>query len=413
MEHHEKINKEVKETVDRDKLEQTKKKHIKKTAYARMKKGATLLNWIGHFCQANSFVLASSGAVCLLWDRMGANGIPFIILCLAGFGLVEYGVGLTNRTFHSMRLDDKVISPIIYPFMIFAYCISTPATYYLTPDAVQLFVTAPELVDTANVRMEGNIMVQTDTSYWHNQKILAINTKKDYWTTNKKRDCKDCPWRLSSKDYISEPYEKMIADVSNAQDSLNKYFMASVAKMNKNIDKANQANEEILIEHSAWCESFGGCLAIGTIIFMVALFLCRWYYAGWERLWVKELEVKVKEEDTQHTPEVVQEVVIEQEVKEEVEVVSSEKVLVNEEVSDMQFKYAAKKGEDKKEKKEGVVLEGEGRKHNRIWCKVDGELRALLIGDLNRHIKGNKSVKKSKKVPYYKELKKKLEAHKK
>jgi len=195
----------------------------------------------------------------------------------------------------------------------------------------------------------------------------------------------------------------MKSQVDTMQTHLDHALLAANHKRNEALSSALQINEKANLEYKEWCASFGGILALISVLSMVLLFPARWYYEGWEREYKAELETILARKEK----EAVKEAAVTQSQREQVEVSKGEgdgKVVVNEEVKvegkNMQFAMATAK--------EGVVVKGEGRKHNRIWGEVDGEMRELLLGDLNRHIKGNEKVKDSTKLPYYESLKYKL-----
>lgn len=293
MEHLE-INKAAEQKSKRDKLAVLQAQHISKTKYERIKPFAEFLNYLAHFCQTNSFALAAVGSCAALWFNMGSNGVPFMIFCIIAFAFVEVAVMLSMKTHSSMKYDDKVVSPVIYVGLVISLGISTPTTYYTTPYALRLFTANPTLVDTANVRIQGDIKIKTDTSFWHSQKVHQTNKVLAYWNSHKKRDCPTCEWRLSTIGTTRETYDAMLSDLQPLQDSINTYLARGEKEKDLSLKAADAENKVIMAKHFAWCESFGLMMALISLLAMFLLIPCRYYYEYWERNYAKELEADIE-----------------------------------------------------------------------------------------------------------------------
>ena len=368
---HLKINNQTEQDQKREELTLLDQEQVPKTKYERLKPLANAAYWFSRLFQANSFFLATVGVCSYLWYAMGSNGIPFIALAVGLFLLVEWSNDLGIRTYAAMKFDDKVVSKVIYVCLSFTLLLSTPSTYYYTPYAVRLLTSAPELIDTSEVRILADVNIKTDTTYWHDQKYTALANATTYWNTWKKRDCNDCPWRLSSSEHIQEPYNNLIKEVKEKQDSINSALVRGSVEKDAVLYAAVTKNQDKEQAHLDWCAQFGGLLAIISAISIILLIPCRLGYEYWKRKYKADLRnsLNLTEESDVHTAEVRKEV-----VKEEGKV--KENVIEDQQPTPIGFAFATRK--------EGDIIKGEGRKVDRILVRVNGELRPMTLGELNR-----------------------------
>ena len=401
---HLEVNKRTDEETKREELAILDQKHEGKSMYVRLKPLAYFCKWSANVFQFNSFFFAALGSASYIWFQLGTSGIPFIILIIVMYALVEYGVNVGFSTFGSMKFDDKRYSKVIYVFLTILLLISTPTTYFATPYAIRLVTPTPVLIDTSMVRTEQDILIKTDTSYWSGKKVEKMNAVAAYWKVWKKKG-ED---RVSSAKHVKNPFEALKSKVIEMQDSVNAYLAYGQSRKAFALTAAIQENKETVKAHLDWCSSFGWILAAISGIGVILLIPCRMFYEWWERYYRKDLQGSVAskvEETGTRTEEVRKE--------EEPEVIEEDRIskdkLENEGVKNMQFAMSGKKVEEKKDWREYDIKGKEGRKSPRIYGYVDGSLRALKIGDINKHIRVNSTSKESSVLPYYKDLKKRLE----
>lgn len=390
---HLEVNKRTDEETKREELAILDQKHAAQTRYERLKPMAMLAKRCSHFFQVNSFSLAATGVVSYLWFDMGTNGMPLMVLAVVGFALVEYGVDMSFVTLGAMKHDDKVVSKVVYLGLFVSLAISTPSTYYTTEYAIRLLTPSPTLIDTAAIGIEQDVLIKSDTSYWSSQRDKALFAGLAYFDAYKKKDCNDCPWRLSSAKHIQEPYRALTSEVDKMQDSVNTYLARGQSAKASVIGAAISDNNERIKQHQDWCASFGGVLALVSALGILLLIPFRLFFEWWERKYKHDLRGYVSskvEETNTHTEGVRKE---EGKGNDKVK----EKAIDNEAPTPIGFAFAGSK--------EGDILKGEGRKRDRVMVEVSGELRGMTIGDLNRLIKAQTGLER---IQHLKTLKSKL-----
>ena len=365
---HLEVNKRTDEETKREELAILDQKHEGKSMYVRLKPLAYFCKWSANVFQFNSFFFAALGSASYIWFQLGTSGIPFIILIIVMYALVEYGVNVGFSTFGSMKFDDKRYSKVIYVFLTILLLISTPTTYFATPYAIRLVTPTPVLIDTSMVRTEQDILIKTDTSYWSGKKVEKMNAVAAYWKVWKKKG-ED---RVSSAKHVKNPFEALKSKVIEMQDSVNAYLAYGQSRKAFALTAAIQENKETVKAHLDWCSSFGWILAAISGIGVILLIPCRMFYEWWERYYRKDLRGSISnkvEEAGTRTEEVRKE-----DGKDNDKV--KDKVVGNEAPTPIGFAFASRK--------EGDIIKGEGRKVDRILVRVNGELRPMTLGEINR-----------------------------
>ena len=416
---HHKINENVEYQVNVKRLEALERKQRPKTKVQRLRGFFIVLTVLGVICQFVSALLASAGVLHHVNTKLNAAG--FIGACIAVCLLLalEGAKRFTFGSFHNQRLDDGQVQRITYIGILLFGGVSVASTFFYSPYAIEYLAAPAKLVSIDSIKDVHNEMILQDTSYWHNQKYAQLSKASAYFEANKKRDCKTCPWRLSSSKWIVMPYANLVEPVKGLQDSLNKYYVIANNLKSKTIKSANKENSQIVKQHKAWCSSFGFNMGLTSILIEILFFMAYWWCADYNRLEVTEgrsiLKMRLQEQQlpTVGGQPLREEVEVEEDKGEDEgsKVEGGENVLVNEEVKNMQFQMSSNKSEGSN-RVEGYCIKGEGRKHTTIIGKVDGELRELKEGDLNRYLRECEKAESSTKKPYYEKLKKQLQDYK-
>lgn len=366
-------------------------KHRSKSIHERLKPLARTAWWTCTLFQANSFFLATVGVVSYIYLEMGFTGWPFMLLAIIGFLVIERAVFVSLGTYTSMKFDDKVVHYSVFIALIISLSASTPSTYYMTAYALSIFVPAPNLIDTASVRIEQDIFIKTDTSYWASRELKAIANLKDYESLATRTNSKTGVSKLRSRSV--KTYNGLVSKIDSM--TIQKDIALHKGKESKAlaIASAIKANDEKLKQHFEWCQSFGGILAAISAIGILLLLPFRIFYEWWERKYKQDLQgyaAKEAGKESEVSESSRQEVVSKKEA-------GKEKVIENQTPTSIQFGIASSK--------EGDIIKGEGRKADRIKVFVAGELRDMTKGDLNRLIKAQTGLER---IQHLRTLKNKL-----
>jgi len=383
--HHE-INEETQFQVNKERHEAKKRKFRPKTKVQRLKSVFYILTGVWLFCQGVSALLASTGFYYLASIYINAN--PFAVgsfVFLASLGL-ELAFNTLNNTIAKQKYDDKTaISKVLKGMLVFFGLIYAGSTFIGTPYAVQFLAASPDYIDIEQLRLEHDVLIKSDTSFWNgeiNKKELA---KSEFVRLNSKFDSKLGKVRLRS-DAVAP--NRVMGDSIAALNS-NKLAVLAMLKTNKenDIKKAEEENEIMESEHFAWCSSFGWGLSFVSIlcifIFLPSFHWCQWYereeIIDNDSILLKHEEAKKKEE-AQERAEIEKIKAAGANVIEKGKDEDRAKVIENEPSMPMGFVTASIK--------EGDIVKGEGRKSDRVYVMVKGELRAMTYGEVNTLKKG-------------------------
>ena len=383
---HHSINEETDFKVNKDKHEAKKRKFKPKTKVQRLKSVFYILTGVWMFCQGLSALLASTGFYYLASIYIQANS--FLVGCFViGISLgLELAFNTLNTTIAKQKYDDKTnVSTILKVMVVVFGLVYAGSTFIGTPYAVQFLAAAPDYNDIEQIRIEHDIFIKSDTSFWNGQISKKEETKATFEGLMSKYDAKINAVRLRS-DAV-----KPVKVMNDSITSLNSTKLASLAilKLGQRnaIDKAEEENAIMKADHLAWCASFGWGLSFVSI-FCIFIFLPSFHWCQkYER---KEIEdndsILSKIEESKEKTKAKERFEIEKlkanAPKVEVQDKGQEdtKVADNEESRSMQFATA--------NIKEGVVEKGQGRKRDKVYCSVDGNLRLCTYGDVNTLIGG-------------------------
>lgn len=289
------INQLTTEQTKREELVVLNAKHVSKTRYERLKPLASLTWWFCKLFQFNSFFLAALGGCAYLWFDMGSKGIPFMILVVAFFAGVEVVVHKALKTYGAMKYDDKVISPIIYVFMLLSLGASTPSTLFLTPYSIQLVTPSPVLVDTSKIVNEHNILISTDTSYWKGREDKARQEAAEYKGLATRTNSRTGVTKLRSRS--TKTYNSLLSNIDSMTVKKDIALYNGRANKERAINAALVENKARVDNHIAWCSEFGWLLAgVSALSILLLLPFCL-FYEYWERLYAKDLRGSVQMEE--------------------------------------------------------------------------------------------------------------------
>jgi len=274
---------------------------------------------------------------------------------------------------------------ILYSLVLVFGLVYAGSTFFGTPYAVQFLAASPNYNDIEQLIIEHDVLIKSDTTFWNGQITNKELAKSEFVRLNTKYDNKTGKVRLRSD--AVKPHRTMVDSISALNS--NKLAVLAILKTNKknDINKAEQENEVMRADHFAWCSSFGWGLSfvsLGCIV--IFLFSFSWCQ-GYERDELKDndsillkLEEAKKKEEAQERAEIEKIKAQSEKVIEKGEDKETPKVTVNEPSIPMGFVTASIK--------EGDIVKGEGRKSDRVYVEVKGELRAMTYGEVNTLKKG-------------------------
>ena len=389
METHQLVNQLAEVEINTKRIEQLQIKHTPKTKSQRLWGFFLTLLWLGIVCQLASALFSSTGVMYYLSTKLNQNG-TLISFCSVALLLCLEGVKrFTLESFHAQRLDDKHVNRITYFFIVLFGGLSTYCGYVGTPYAVQYFAAVPVLIDISEIENKESVQIKKDTSYWSSKKSESLGNALAIHAQNS--------WQGKTTKAARPLVFELQGSSKAAQDSLNIAFSKGLERLAIMINKANFDNEKRQKEHLAWCNSFGGALAWIVAIFELVFFCSFWWCETYSRFEVVEGKAVI-------TAKVAAE-------KAAIELLKSQSLGVGNQSVDATAKVATKDVDDTKDKekikakdienqaptpigfgvlaaKEGDVIKGTGRKKNRVLVEVNGELRAMKLGEINTLIKG-------------------------
>lgn len=371
--HHD-INKATKFKVDQKKHEAKKRKFEPKTKNQRLKPVFYILTATWLLCQFGSALMASTGFIHLAITQLN-NPYFSIPLVLLFCGFLEYAFNRLNNTIQEQKLDDETaVSPILYVLVCLFGCIYAVSSFLGTPYAVEFLAAKPKYNNIELIKLDYDKLIKADTTIKNQDIFMASNTVKSHFVAYRKRDCKGCPYRLRST--AVKPHSKKEA----RRDSLIKakeVVLAVLMSDKKDAVKlAKEENKVMESEFTAWCGSFGFGLSLLTLVLILIFLPSYAWCAKYERDEVQDNETIL----TMQGGEKGKVVVKESKVEDKDEGQRTPKVVDNQDAAPIGFAVAGAK--------EGDIDKGEGRKHDRVWCMVSGNLVLRTIGQMNTLING-------------------------
>jgi len=389
---HHSINEETDFKVNKDKHEAKKRKFKPKTKVQRLKSVFYILTGVWMFCQGVSALLASTGFYYLASIYIQANS--FLVGCFViGISLgLELAFNTLNTTIAKQKYDDKTnVSTILKVMVVVFGLVYAGSTFIGTPYAVQFLAAAPDYNDIEQIRIEHDIFIKSDTSFWNGQIAKKEETKATFEGLMSKYDAKINAVRLRS-DAV-----KPVKVMNDSITSLNSTKLASLAilKLGQRnaIDKAEEENAIMKADHLAWCASFGWGLSFVSI-FCIFIFLPSFHWCQkYERKEIEDNDSILSKIEESKEKEKAQEKAAIQSLKandtkskDKDKGEDTPKVTINQPSTPMGFATASIK--------EGDIVKGEGRKSDRIYVMVKGNLRPMTFGEVNTLKKGQSTTER-------------------
>lgn len=383
--HHD-INEETQFKVNKERHEAKKRKFRPKTRIQRLKGVFYIFTAVWVVCQGISALLASTGFYHLASTKLNGNSflISSTVLCFC-IGL-ELSFNKLNKMMAGQKYDDKTpISPILWVAVLSFGLFYAGSTFIGTPFAVQFLAATPNYNDIEQITDTHNKIIEQDTLKWSQKRIMAQSSADAFLVSHGKRDNVTGKWRCRTGDLAR--HNELLARVDSVTYPADVSLSFLVASKKLEVKTAKEENKIMKADHLAWCGSFGwglsfvslGCIAI----FLMSFSWCQ----GYERDEIKDNEsMLLKLEEAKAKEEAQERAEIEKlkaslpKAEDRDKGKEPPKVVVNEPSMPMGFVTATIK--------EGDILKGKGRKSDRVYVEVKGELRAMTKGEVNTLKKG-------------------------
>jgi hypothetical protein len=391
-------------TIEYDKKENDKlnKKYKPRTTVEALQ---GFYNWskqIINLSQALS-VLLGSGLAVMMYQKMPSIGWFVVLVCFGLLAVIECLKRFVITKANEIRIvnnnQEKTISNRTYNISSFALVvISMCVSFFGTPYILSFFASHSELTSLDAISLTFSQKEKEAFAYWEGLKVDALEKAKQIHDENS--------WKGKTSREARTPKLAMEVKASAMIDSLNSNLAVFAAQRNKALESATSANNAIMEEHKAWCNGFsfiGGIAAI--LIDLLVLGLCRWN-ANFDERKIKENAAKdkiVKEQNEVKGNSSTDTNTLEG--KESPKVEETPKVKEGHKAKDIDKQPTTSIGFTSKEPKEGDVQKGEGRKRDRVFALINGELRACTFGELGTHEKAQTTAER---MSYFQNLKNKL-----
>lgn len=305
------------------------------------------------------------------------------LLLIAMFVATEPVKFYLNKYYNEQKLYQDY-TPKIAPVLMFAVAVWSVGTSFIgTPYAVKYAVKAPQLIHIDSLQMQLNNKLTTDTAFWSNK---AHQAKADATAYFSKRSWKG---KLRSED--NKVYKSLLSVETKYKDSLTTSQAAAITFTQSELTKAEQANNQTLLQHDLFCNRIGIFAAIACLFLELLTFLGIKYWNNFEKRELQEHEG-------------ISELIAEPKPKKpakpkpiNLEVLSPAAVM----------NKANKIGFNKNG--HGDIIKGTGRKKDRIlYQKSDGSLKAYTLGEFDNLIRAAKTESKKEELN---QLRTKLVSH--
>lgn len=371
--HHE-INKATKFKVDQKKHEAKKRKFEPKTKVQRLKTVFYILTATWMFCQFGSALMASTGFIHLALTKLDSPflSIPLVLFLSVGLEVIFNGI---NKTIAKQKYDDEnTVSPILFVLLAVFGAFYAISSFIGTPYAVEFLAAKPNYHNIELIKLGHDRLIKADTTTKNQDIFMASSVVASHFIAYRKKDCKTCPYRLRS--VAVKPHSKKEA----RRDSLirAKEIVLAVLLSDKKdaVKLAKEENKVMESEFSAWCSSFGFGLSLLTLVLILVFLPSYAWCAKYERDEVEDNETILTLQNGTKAKVVVKET----KVEDKGEGQRTPKVTDKQESTPIGFAVASTK--------EGDIEKGEGRKRDRVWCMVSGNLVLKTMGQMNTLIKG-------------------------
>jgi len=383
---HHQINEETRFQVDKEKHEAQKRKFTPKTEVQRLKSVFYILTAVYLIAQTISALLASTGFIHYAQTKFNDNGVILIFFVVCFCAGLEWCFNKLNKLIAAQKYDDKTpVSRILNVLLLSFGLIYATSTFFGTPYAVEFFAAAPNYNDIEEITAMHNELIKKDTSYYNQQRKMAQSSADSYKLSHGKRDCEECPWRLRTS--ALKGHNVMLGKVDSVTMEANTSFSILKAEKKKHLLNAKEENEVLHADNKAWCDSFGFGLSFVSLICIIIFYFSFSWCAKYQRLELthndsilNQLEEAKEKEKTKERFEIEKLKALSSKVKDKDKEEEQPKVVANQASTPMGFVTATIK--------EGDIVKGEGRKSDRIYVMVKGDLRAMTKGEVNTLKKG-------------------------
>tara|TARA_R110000803_G_C11948439_1_gene317408 strand:- start:84 stop:1307 length:1224 start_codon:yes stop_codon:yes gene_type:complete len=384
--HHE-VNEETHLRVNKKKHEAKKRKFQPKTKIQRLKKVFYILTAVWLFCQFCSALMASTGFIHLAMEQLNNPflSIPLVLVFCIG---IELAFNWINKSIHEQKYDDETpVSPILYGLVCLFGVIYAVSTFFGTPYAVKFLAAQPDYHNIELINLNHDKLIKIDTIKRNVDIFNALNSAASFAIANQKRDCNSCPYRLRSS--AVKPHRKKVYRTDSLVSAKEKVFAILMSDKKDAISLAQEENKDMKSVFDTWCDSFGFGLSLLTL-FLLAVFIPSYAWcAKYERDEVEDNEsiLALQEGEKDKEKDAISK------LKSKGEGQSNPKVIDNEPSATIGFATA--------HTKEGDIDKGEGRKHDRVYVMVNGQLDPRTFGEMNTLINGqyNKNLPKDNQTP--------------
>ena len=391
-------------TLEYDKKENDKlnKKYKPRTTVEALQ---GFYNWskqIINLSQALS-VLLGSGIAVMFYQKMPSIGWLLVLLSFGFLAVIEALKRFTVTKVNEIRIvnnnQDKAINNRTYNISSFALVVMSMGISYVgTPYVISFFASHGELTDLEAINKAFNEQRTEANVYWNGLSKEAATKAKEIHGQNS--------WKGKTSREARVPMLAMEIKASTMIDSLNSKLAIIDNDNSKALALATIANNTTIEEHKAWCYGFSwiGCMA-AILIDLLVLGLCRWNANFDER---KIKENAAKDRITKEQNEVKGSASTDSnniEVKDMPKVEETPKAEGNAKANDTENQPSAPIGYGNKERKEGDIEKGQGRKRDRVLVEVNGKLQSKTLGELNTLIAGQST---SERIQHLEKLKNKL-----
>jgi len=392
--HHD-INEETQFQVNKERHEAMKRKFRPKTEVQRLKGVFFILTGVWLTCQTISALLASTGFIHYATQKFNNNGLLIITFVVLLCGGLELAFNTVTSLINRQKYDDKTpVSSILYGMFIGLGIFYATSSFFGTPHAVEYFAAKPDYHKTELIVAKYEQAIAKDTTYWNGQLTMASSSANAYKFSHGKRDCKDvdkCPWRLRTSALAG--HSILLAKVDSVSAAATSSLLAIKSDMKQELAMARIENKAMKSAFIVWCGTFGFSLSLISLVCIPIFFFSYSWCAKYKRLEIADndsilskLEEAKKKEEAQERAEIEKIKAQSEKVIEKGEDKETPKVTVNEPSIPMGFVTASIK--------EGDIVKGEGRKSDRVYVEVKGELRAMTYGEVNTLKKGQSTPKR-------------------
>lgn len=243
-----------------------------------------------HLAQFGSVILGIG--VCIRMAEKFPDIAPIIFGgCLLLLCLWEFAIRCCLHKINQIRIINKskkikLSSSAYRCAAAFLVSGSLASGYIGAPHVIEKFSSHEILKDIESIRVNAALIMDNHKEIFTGQKLevfaMAALLHKE----------------SSFKGVTSRKVRTQKADLivigAGKDEKLNNAVTSTTERMNKDIDKATDSNEEIVKEHKEWCSSFGAYASLGNLFLSLALFVLMRWCSNHEDRKRKENKAKIK-----------------------------------------------------------------------------------------------------------------------